>query len=230
MDQMGFIKTLPMCFSATASFGASAVVLGVGIVAIKKIDSPRMLAFACTPIVFCFHQFAEGLLWLSLQNPDYASWYKPALYGYSFISQPLWPVWVPLIMWKMETDQRRKKILYYFLLLGGASAVYMFYCLVAYGISGVVENCHIRYYRDFPYLNVMRPLNFLTIAVTPFLSTLRYTKLLASAMMCSLILSYLFFTNYLISVWCFFAAILSFLIILVINANKKPVTAPSPVS
>jgi hypothetical protein len=83
----------------------------------------------------------------------------------------------------METDKTRKKILSWFLLLGGASSLYMFYCLARYDITGVVENCHIRYYRDFPHLNIMRPVNFLTIAVTPFLSTLRYSKLLAAVMM-----------------------------------------------
>ncbi len=128
----------------------------------------------------------------------------------------------------METDKNQKKILYYFFLLGIAASLYMFYCLINYDISGVVENCHIRYYRDFPYLNIMRPINFVTIAVTPFLSTLRYTKLLAAAMMASLIITYFFFTNYLISVWCFFAAILSLLIILVINSTRKNVSGSSP--
>lgn len=216
-----------MCFSAGASFAVGAGLLGPGYFAINRTESRGMLAFACTPIVFSFHQIAEGFLWLSLKNPDFASWYKPALYTYSFISQPLWPIWVPLIMWLMEPDKRRKKILYYFLLLGGASSLYMLYCLITYDISAVVENGHIRYYRDFPYLNIMRPVNFVTIAVTPFLSTLRYTKLLAAVMMGSLILSYIFFTNNLISVWCFFAAILSLLMILVINSNKKSVNESS---
>ncbi|HEY0678707.1 MAG TPA: DUF6629 family protein [Chitinophagaceae bacterium] len=215
-----------MCFSAGASFAVGAGLIGPGAYTISR-SSRAMLAFACTPILFSFHQIAEGFLWLSLKNPDFTSWYKPALYGYSFISQPLWPVWVPLIMWLMEPNERRKKMLFYFLLLGIASSLYMFYCLITYNISAVVENHHIRYYRDFPYLHIMRPVNFVTIAVTPFLSTLRYTKLLAAAMMASLIITYLFFTNYLISVWCFFAAILSLLIILVINANKKPVYQPA---
>lgn len=212
-----------MCFSAGASFAVGAGLLGPGYYAINRTESPRMLAFACTPIVFSFHQIAEGFLWLSLKHPDFASWYKPALYGYSFISQPIWPIWVPLIMWLMERDERRKNLLFYFLLLGGASAIYMFYCLITYNISAVAEHGHIRYYRDFPYLNIMRPVNFVTIAVTPFLSTLRYTKLLAAAMMGSLIVTYLFFTNYLISVWCFFAAILSLLVILVVQSNKETV-------
>jgi hypothetical protein len=210
-----------MCFSATASFAVGAGLLGPGYVAIKRTQSAGMLAFASTPIVFTFHQIAEGFLWLSLKNPHFTSWYEPALYSYSFISQPIWPIWAPLTMWLMETDKRRKKILFYFLLLGGASSLYMFYCLVTYHISAVAEHGHIRYFRDFPYLNIMRPINFVTIAITPFLSTLRYTKLVAAAMLGSLIATYFFFTNYLISVWCFFAAILSLLIILVINSNKK---------
>jgi len=217
-----------MCFSAGASFAVGAGLLAPGYYAVKNTESRGMLAFACTPILFTFHQMAEGFLWLSLKNPDFASWYKPALYGYSFISHPLWPIWVPLVMWLMEPNKRRKKILYYFLLLGGASSLYMFYCLLTYDISAVAENGHIRYYRDFPHLNIMRPVNFLTIAVTPFLSTLRHTKLLAAAMMGSLILTYIFYTDYLISVWCFFAAILSLLMILVVNANKKTVNESSP--
>jgi hypothetical protein len=95
-------------------------------------------------------------------------------------------------------------------------------------ISAVAEHGHIRYYRDFPNLHILRPINFMTIAVTPFLSTLRYMKPLAGIMMASLIGTYLFFTNYLISVWCFFAAILSLLILWVVEANRKPVVNLSP--
>jgi hypothetical protein len=216
-----------MCFSAGASFAVGAGLLGPGYYSIKRTEARGMLLFACTPILFSFHQTAEGFLWLSLQNPDFASWYNPALYVYSFISQPIWPIWAPLTMWLMEPDKRRKKILFYFLLLGIAASIYMFYCLINYNISAVAEQGHIRYYRDFPNLNIMRPINFVTIAVTPFLSTLRYTKLLAAAMMAALILTYFFFTNYLISVWCFFAAILSLLVILVVNANRNSVQKSS---
>ncbi len=217
-----------MCFSAGASFVVGAGLLGPGYYSIKRTESRGMLLFACTPLLFSFHQTAEGFLWLSLQNPDFASWYNPALYFYSFISQPVWPIWVPLTMWLMEPDKHRKKILSYFLVLGIAASLYMFYCLITYDISAVAENGHIRYYRDFPNLNIMRPINFVTIAVTPFLSTLRYTKLLAAVMMASLIVTYFFFTNYLISVWCFFAAILSLLMILVVNANRKSVVKSLP--
>jgi len=215
-----------MCFSAGASFAVGAGLIGPGYYSISRVKSRGILLFACTPLLFSFHQIAEGFLWLSLQQPGFASWYKPALYGYSFISQPIWPLWVPLCMWLMETNPQRKKILKYFLWLGIAGSLYMFYCLVAFPISAVAENHHIRYYREFPNLNIMRPINFVTIAVTPFLSTLRYTKLLAAAMMAALIVAYFFFFYYFISVWCFFAAILSLLIILVIRSNQPAAQDP----
>ena len=66
-----------MCFSASASFTVGAALVVPALYAIKQTESRGMLAFACTPIVFCFHQIAEGFLWLSLKNPDFASWYKP---------------------------------------------------------------------------------------------------------------------------------------------------------
>ena len=211
-----------MCFSATASFAVGAGLIGPGIYAIKKNQSRGMLLFSCTPLLFSFHQIAEGFIWLSLTNPDFAFWYKPGLYAYSLISQPIWPIWTPLIMYLMETSEKRKKILFYFLLLGIAASIYMFYCLLTYNITAVVECQHIRYDRDFPHLDILKPINFLLIAVTPFLSTLRYTKLLATAMLASLVFTYIFFNQYLISVWCFFAAPLSLLVILVISKNQKP--------
>ncbi len=73
-----------MCFSAAASFGTSAFLGGAGIVAIKKIDSRKKLAFACVPILFCIQQLSEGVLWLALGNPEYISWVKPTTYVYMF--------------------------------------------------------------------------------------------------------------------------------------------------
>jgi hypothetical protein len=216
-----------MCFSAGASFAVGIGLIGPGYYAIKRTESRGMLLFASTPLLFSFHQIAEGFLWLSLTNPDFESWYTIALYGYSFISQPIWPIWTPLIIWLMEPDKQRKKILNYFVIVGVATSLYMFYCLINFDISATVENHHIRYYRDFPNLHIAKPFNFITIAITPFLSTLRYTKLLAAAMFASLVFTYLFFTNYLISVWCFFAAILSLLVILVVVSNRPSPETPT---
>jgi hypothetical protein len=221
-----------MCFSATASFTTGVAMLGIGYVSLKKVESSKDLAFASTPLVFSMHQLAEGCLWLSLQHPEYASWYKPALYVYSFVSQPFWPIWVPLIIWLMEINQARKKLLHYFVLAGGVLSLYLLFCTLTYGISADADGGHIRYHRDYPAINVVRAVYFVTVIIPPFLSTLRYTKLLATAMLACLLIAFIFYRQFAISVWCFFAATISFLMILVVvanNKNKKYVQAALPV-
>lgn len=214
-----------MCFSASVSFGASALLAGTGIVALRKNESRSMLPFACTPILFSVHQLAEGFLWLSLKNPDLADWYNPSLYSYLFVSQVLWPVWVPFIVWLMEPDRIKKKWLSYFALLGGATMVYMIYSLAVSNVSAVAESGHIHFSLNFPWMELRRILYFLTTLVPLFISSLRYMKLLAVAMFGSLILTFIFYTYWVISVWCFFAALLSALVLLVISQNKETLRA-----
>lgn len=216
-----------MCFSATASFAVGAGLLAPGYYAINQTESRQLLLLASTPFVFSALQISEGFLWLSLQNSHFASWYKPSLYSYSFISQAVWPVWTTLAVWMMEPDKRRKKILNYFLVLGIISSLYMLYCLITSNISAAAEHGHIRYYRDFPYLNATRVVHFITMAVTPFFSTLRYMKIFAAGLFALLLMAYFFFTSYLISVWCFFASILSIMIILIIKFNQPSSNKPA---
>jgi hypothetical protein len=64
-----------MCFSAGASVGASAVLAGVGVAAIKNSGKSPQRLFAVTPLLFAVQQFVEGFIWLSLINSEYASTY-----------------------------------------------------------------------------------------------------------------------------------------------------------
>lgn len=210
-----------MCFSASASFGASAILAGAGVVAIKKIESPRMLAFAGTPLLFGLHQLSEGMVWLSLSDPELASWQDTFTYFYLFIAQLTWPVWVPFAVWLMEPNQARKKMLSWFMLIGGVFAVYLIYCFLTYQVSAVVETGHIRYQMQFPNLGFRRVLYFLATIVPLFLSSLKWMKLLGGSFLGSLILTFIFYTKCVISVWCFFAALLSALVLLVIASNKE---------
>ena len=210
-----------MCFSASASFGASALLAGAGILAIKKVESRKMLPFAATPLLFSVHQFSEGMVWLTFSNPDLASWQQAATYFYLFIAQLTWPLWVPFVVWLMEPDQARKKLISYFMWIGGAFSIYLLYCFINYEVSAVVESSHIRYQMHFPNLALRRVFYFLATIVPIFLSSLRYMKLLGGAFLGSLILTFIFYTLCVISVWCFFAALLSALVLLVLVTNKQ---------
>ncbi len=212
-----------MCFSASASFGAGAILVGAGVYAIKTIESPRMLAFASVPIIFGVQQLSEGLLWLSFSNPDFVSWRNISIYSFIFFAQVIWPVWVPFAVGLMEPDKTRKKMISYFMWIGGAFSIYIIYCLFTYEVSAIIEARHIRYLIDFPNLGLRRSIYILITLVPIFLSSLRWMKVLGGAFLGSLVLTYMLYNkfHFLFSVWCFFAAILSVLVLFVIAYNKE---------
>ena len=80
--EVGLISTGPveegvryMCFSAVASFSASAVLLPVGAYCVARAAAERwtLLPLALVPIAFGVQQFAEGFVWLGLQQ-DQPRW------------------------------------------------------------------------------------------------------------------------------------------------------------
>ncbi len=217
-----------MCFSAGASFGASAMLIGTGIGAIRKTERPGMLPFATVPILFGVQQFAEGILWLTFLNRDLAPWHDSSIYFFLLFAQVIWPLWVPFALWLMEPDTTRKKMLSYFMYLGGAFSIYLLYCLFVYEVSAVIEGGHIKYYLFFPNMELRRSIYFFVTLIPFFISSLRFMKLLGGAFLVALLISYFFFLGYVISVWCFFAAVLSALILFVIMQNKGAETEATP--
>ncbi len=216
-----------MCFSASASFGAAALLAGAGFVAIKKIESPKMLAFASVPFLFGVQQCSEGMLWLSFSNPKLASWHDSSMYIFLLISQVIWPTLAPLALWLIEPDKARKKLISYFVLIGGILSTYMLYCLFVHEVSAIVESRHIRFTMHFPYRILHRGAYFLATVIPIFLSTMKWMKLLAVTMLGSLVFSFVAYTHYVISVWCFFAAILSVQVIFIIVQNKGSFNNPA---
>jgi hypothetical protein len=85
-----------MCFSATASFSAGAVLLGPGTLTLRSAMAKhqrRALPFAAIPLLFAIQQPIEGVIWLTFI-------YEAALLNsvmthvYSFFTHVLWPVYV----------------------------------------------------------------------------------------------------------------------------------------
>ena len=84
-----------MCFSATASFSKSALLLGMRTFAVKATKHPREWPFAAIPLMFAFQQLIEGVIWLIFSVG--APLLNMAMtYAYSFISHVLWPVYMPV--------------------------------------------------------------------------------------------------------------------------------------
>ena len=99
-----------MCFSATASFTAGAVLLGVGALTLRSANQPREIAFAAIPMLFALQQLVEGGIWLTFQH-NAAHLNSVLTHVYSFFSHVLWPVYVPVAVLLIEPLRSRRQAL-----------------------------------------------------------------------------------------------------------------------
>jgi hypothetical protein len=200
-----------MCFSATASFTAGAVLLAVGSVTGRRayrMQRRADLPFALIPLWFGVQQLIEGALWLTF--PDKAPCLNVGLtQAYSLFSQVIWPIYVPVAVLLMETVPWRRKVLLGIALAGGVTALFLLSYLLRLRVVAEVSGQHIVYI--FPHFHVLAAsgLYLLSTCASPLFSSQRAVWLFGVAATASFVAAYTVYTTWFISVWCFFAAGLS---------------------
>lgn len=200
-----------MCFSAEASFAASAVITGCGVLAVRKAETAPQKAFGAIPLFFGVQQFTEGLLWVSLSNGSYAGWTEIATQVFLLFAWIIWPVYVPLSARLLERKQKRKAWLNLLLAMGTAVSLALTYALFFHDVKAAIAGHHINYSMEyeFDYQWLIGILYFLPIAFSLFISSVHRMWLVGAMILVSFALTAIFYREHLISVWCFFAAITS---------------------
>lgn len=212
-----------MCFSAEASFAGAIVISAIGVATVTKVHKPSQLVFASIPLFFGLQQITEGVLWITLPNPDYLSIQKFSTYLFLIMADVLWPIMIPLSVLFMEENQKKKKILRLFLIMGACLSTYYATCLVLFKVNPEIMGFHIQYHANFPKSLVLITFAiYLAVTITPlFVSSIKKTHLLGMLMFLSCAVTAIFFTQYLTSVWCFFAAIISGVIFWILRDSKR---------
>lgn len=216
-----------MCFSAGASFAGGVVISAVGIASTRKIKKPTQRVFAGIPLLFGFQQFTEGVLWVTLRSGGHEWLQNAAAYIFLITALVIWPVIIPLSMWFMEEVTKRKKILVGLTVTGGMLSLFYAICLVLYDVTPQINGFHIQYVDEFPKTLVdIAFLFYLASTIAPlFVSSIRRMWLFGILVTVSCLVTGIFFAQYLTSVWCFFAALISVVIYLILNESHT--TAPS---
>ena len=200
-----------MCFSAPASFVAGTALCAIGFAALRNTKGRTEVPFAMIPLLFGIQQLTEGVIWLCF------SYEVPLLkqtmtYVYSGFSHVLWPIYIPLAMGLMEKVQWRKKVIFGFGLVGLAVSLYLLYFMVATPMVAEIVGRHIVYDSPHFYLIPMMVIYLTATCVSCFFSSHGFVRLFGGLMFASFIAAYIVHVMALVSVWCFFAAILSLLI------------------
>lgn len=197
-----------MCFSAAASFAVGTYLLGVGTLTLKQPRRPRELAFAAIPLLFAVQQLSEGILWLTFEPP--IPWLNEAMTQvYSFMSHVLWPIYVPIAVLLIEPPGPRRQALLALVGIGVAVGAFLLYHLVDYPVSSRLTGQHIQYVVPPHFLATASTLYLVSTTLSLMLSTHPIAKVFGALTLLSFAVAYGFYTTWFISVWCFFAALLS---------------------
>ncbi len=216
-----------MCFSANASFVAGIILPVIGIAAIKKVQHKSQILFASIPLLFAIQQISEGILWLTLPDPAYAGLSQIMTYIFLFFAQFFWPLWVPIAILMLEKESKRKKIQKILVGVGVILACYSAYSLLSFQLEAKIVGHHIKYTVDNP--NPMKIyggiLYFIATVLPPFFSHIKRMWMFGATIFISYVISAIFFEHFVVSVWCFFASVISISIYAIMleirNMNKS---------
>ncbi|MES1197753.1 MAG: DUF6629 family protein [Chitinophagaceae bacterium] len=215
-----------MCFSAGASFGASALLGGMAIVTIAKAKTTPQRLFATIPLFFSVQQLSEGILWLSLKNPVIAEWQGFFIYTFLLFAMAIWPLLIPLTIRLLEKNEKQKKIMNVLTGIGIAVSIAVCFILFLTPVQVMPSPHHLHYQFDLmqPVKNLLwlfTILYILATIITPFFSSIKKMKWLGVCFFASYLVSMIFYKGFVISVWCYFAAILSIIVLWIVLDLRK---------
>lgn len=200
-----------MCFSASASFVAGTSLSAFGVVTLKSAETNAERPFAMIPLLFGVQQLTEGVIWLTFSQE--APVLKSAMtYVYSGFSHVLWPMYLPLAMGTLEAVPWRRKTLFAFEAAGIAVGLYLLYFLVTQPVVAEVIGGHIVYVSPHFYLVPVMVFYLAATCLSCVFSSHRFVNLFGVLALLAFVAAYLVHVGALVSIWCFFAAILSLLI------------------
>ncbi len=208
-----------MCFSASASFVTSATLGIVGVATITKSKTWAELPLASMPLIFSIQQFIEGLLWIA--NPN-SLVHTAATYGYISFAYVIWPAVWPWAAFLVEPKFLRKKLLFLAATLGTIVGIYFLIFLLKGAATATVLGSGILYDFKVPYLNTLHGLYAVAAIAAGIFSSKRFILIFGLALATALVATIVVFNTTYVSVWCFFAALLSLIIFMhFVSESKK---------
>lgn len=195
-----------MCFSAPASFVTAGITGAVGVVALTRINEPRELPLAATPLLFALQQGIEGLLWLKLPLDSDGSLSATLTFIYLFFAEALWPLYAPIAVWLIEPTRHRRLFMVVCMGVGTGVGTYLLWWIFGHPQLATILDGHIVYVTQYRQSGVVEFAYLAATGLPLLLSSQRTIVVLGAIVLVGLFAAYTFYWEAFISVWCFFAA------------------------
>jgi hypothetical protein len=225
LNQSATARGSSVCFNAAASFAASAVLIPAGIhtLRVAREAEPRWLPLAGFPLLFGIQQAMEGVLWLALGDPLGRIVGVPPgtatpvmALGFLGFAYLLWPVLVPLSARSVEPGPRRRLLFGLLAVLGAAGGCFIYLPLLfnSNWLEVSIHGGSILYEPKILFASALgtplgRGLYALVVLVPLLTSSEQLVRRFGLMIFLSVVLSAVAYGFAFVSVWCFFAALLS---------------------
>jgi len=219
-----------MCFSAGASFAGAAVISAIGVATIMEVPKSSYKLFAAIPFFFALQQVAEGVLWLSLKSGGNQAIQSAGTYIFLFMALVVWPMMMPMAILRMEENEKKKKLMKGILGAGLIISLYYAVCLVNLNVYPRINQFHIQYVNDFPRIpgHIAFGIYGLITIAPLFISSVKRVSLFGILIIISFLITGILYKEYLTSVWCFFAALISAVVYLSIRESLEEFRLANP--
>jgi len=211
-----------MCFSAGASFAGGAVITAIGVITVSTNQDHSRRLFAAIPFIFGVQQISEGFVWVALQSPGHDLMLSISMYVFLIAALVIWPSVIPLSVLSMEKVKSRRLALYLFLVVGLLTSAYYVLSLLVNDVEPRIISHHIKYAPVYPRpMSLLVFIAYLIATLTPlFISSVRKMWIFGLLVTASCFITGIFFREFLASVWCFFAALISAVIWLIVRRER----------
>lgn len=209
-----------MCFSASASFVAGTALSLAGVATLRMVSRRTEIPLAAVPLLFGLQQLIEGMIWLSFRDGSLVP-NAPLTFIYSIFSHVLWPMFVPLAIGLIETVPWRIKALAVIQVAGVGAALYLLYFLIAFPVTSGLLGGHIVYESPHFYILPVLALYLIATCVSSLLSSDPFIRLFGALAFVTFVTAYAIHAATFVSVWCFFAAVLSSIIYFYFTRTRR---------
>jgi hypothetical protein len=209
-----------VCFSATGSFATAGVLAAIGAVSLSRAPTTPLRSYAVVPVFFAAQQAAEGVVWLTMDHGGYAGLHRAAVNTFLAFALVVWPSWLPWSLGSLERDAARRRILKALSWWGAIVSIGASAMLLLRPATARVVGHSISY--DYTESHAIYVIGYIVPTVVPFfVSRVSLARTIGVMLVVSLAATLVAQRGALTSVWCFFGAILSGLILVSVTRERS---------
>jgi hypothetical protein len=195
-----------MCFSATASFVTVATTSIVAVACLTRVRLWNELPLASLPLIFAAQQAVEGSLWLELPVDPAGPISSILTLLFLLYAKVFWPAFAPVVALLIEPERRRRQLMTICSAIGVGVAAYCLWSIFTYPHAAIIRAGHIVYSGEPSPPIIVGILYLVATSISPLLSSHRAVVVLGIIVLAGLLLAYFMYWQAFASVWCFFAA------------------------